>query len=147
MKTIKKYTLSCVRESSYPYDGERMYKKSDAERFFRSILDDSAFESVAVLALNNSSRIIGVQMFEGTTNQAAIYPDQVFRFLLLSGATGFILVHNHPGGSDAPSNADWEITKRLQEGAKIFNMTFQDHLILPAGGDTVSLRESFKWGA
>jgi DNA repair protein RadC len=96
------------------------------------------------LALDNANKIIGTQIIDGGTNQCAIYPDNVFRFLLLSGASGFILAHNHPGGSRNPSEADWSITEKLEKACSLFNICFLDHVII-ASGEPVSMRGMSRW--
>ena len=58
----------------------------------------------------------------------------LFKLLLNVNATGFIVAHNHPGGTLRPSNPDRELTKKLSDCGKLFNIELMDHLIL--AGDT-----------
>jgi len=47
-------------------------------------------------------------------------------------ATGIILCHNHPSGNLQPSNSDWDITNKIREACKLFDITLLDHLIITA---------------
>jgi proteasome lid subunit RPN8/RPN11 len=51
--------------------------------------------------------------------QAAIHPREVIRRGLDLGATGLIMVHNHPSGSPEPSRADIDITNRISEAGRL----------------------------
>ena len=41
-----------------------------------------------------------------------------------------MLVHNHPSGSLSPSRADIEITNKIKEAVKYFDITLMDHIIV-----------------
>jgi DNA repair protein RadC len=45
-------------------------------------------------------------------------------------AHGIIVVHNHPSGDPAPSDADWRFTKQLKEASKFLEIRLLDHMIL-----------------
>lgn len=99
---------------------------------------------MCIVALDNGNNIIGYEALEGATNQCAVYPSNVFRFLLGSGASSFIVAHNHPGGSNCASEADWNITERLKKAGDLLEIPLLDHLIVTEN-DCVSLRESRRW--
>ena len=42
-------------------------------------------------------------------------------------------LHNHPSGNPEPSSEDYEITKRLNDGADILGIRFLDHVIIGDG--------------
>ncbi len=71
----------------------------------------------------------------GSPNQSAVFVSNVFKPLLLSNATSFVLVHNHPGDSLKPSSADLDVTARLNQVAKDLDIAFLDHIILDAAAD------------
>ena len=78
-----------------------------------------------------SNRIVGVfDVSHGTINGALITPKEIFSRLLLSSATAFILLHNHPSGDTTPSKADVEITKRLKDASRIMDIHLLDHIII-----------------
>jgi DNA repair protein RadC len=66
----------------------------------------------------------------GTVNQAVVYPREVVKHALLSGACALILCHNHPSGATRPSDADIRLTKGIQEVAKLIDVQVHDHVII-----------------
>jgi DNA repair protein RadC len=54
----------------------------------------------------------------------------IFQFLLINGATCFILIHNHPTGELTPSMEDLKMTRDIIAGGKLINLRFHDHLIV-----------------
>ena len=66
----------------------------------------------------------------GAIDSAQVYPREIFRSLLLKNATAFMLVHNHPSGDPEPSLADMELTRELNEGAKLIGIKMLDHVVL-----------------
>ncbi len=67
---------------------------------------------------------------QGTINAAMLYPRDVMERALSLKASGFFLVHNHPGGDPSPSGADMELTQRLQRAAQSLAIRFIDHVIV-----------------
>jgi len=66
----------------------------------------------------------------GAIDSAQVYPREIFRSLLLKNATAFMLVHNHPSGDPEPSHADGELTRELNDGAKLLGIKMLDHVVL-----------------
>ncbi|MEE3626465.1 DNA repair protein RadC [Nitrospirillum sp. BR 11752] len=69
----------------------------------------------------------------GTVNQTAAYPREVLKRALELGASGVILVHNHPSGDPSPSRADIQMTKAIVEAAKALEISVHDHLVIGRG--------------
>jgi DNA repair protein RadC len=59
-------------------------------------------------------------------------------------AYAFVLVHNHPSGEPAPSEADIRLTRRLMEGARILQINMLDHVIVGQSFDRRPGYFSFK---
>ena len=66
----------------------------------------------------------------GTLTGSMVHPREIFAPALAYGASGIILVHNHPSGVIDPSDADVEVTKQLVEAGKILGITLLDHVIV-----------------
>ena len=49
-------------------------------------------------------------------------------------AVQIVLVHNHPSGTTEPSRQDMELTERVAEAAKLFDIRLLDHVIIARGG-------------
>lgn len=88
-------------------------------------------ESFWVILLNRKNYAIGRHMITlGTATTCLAHPREVFRPVILGGATAFICVHNHPSGDPAPSDADVSVTRKLREAAKIMDIKLMDHIII-----------------
>ena len=59
-------------------------------------------------------------------------------------AAAVILAHNHPAGSAAPSRADRETTRHLDDALALMEIRLLDHFIV-AGNEMVSMRERGGW--
>ena len=49
------------------------------------------------------------------------------------GETKFIIAHNHPSGDPTPSENDFEVTRKVDNVAKILGLEFLDHLVIGDG--------------
>jgi len=76
---------------------------------------------------------------EGSVDHAPVYPREIIRRGLELSASALILVHNHPSGDPTPSRADIEMTRRIVEAAKVFDLQVHDHIVVGRGG-TASFR-------
>ncbi len=66
----------------------------------------------------------------GSIDNIAVTPRDVIEAALSVKAAGFILVHNHPGGSPLPSRADTTLTALLKHDASRIGLDFVEHLII-----------------
>ncbi|NLI94807.1 MAG: DNA repair protein RadC [Erysipelotrichaceae bacterium] len=88
-------------------------------------------ESLLILMLDNSYRLLGEKrLYEGTLAGVNLEVREIFRHVLLSGATSFVLLHNHPSNISKPSLKDIEVTHLLKEAAIKMEIDFIDHLII-----------------
>lgn len=105
-------------------------------------IDALAEEYVYILGVNQASKGLGVfELTHGTTKRSQISARDIFVKLCLAGATSFLLVHNHPGGSTFPSKGDMETTRLLANAGQLMDIPLIDHLIIAHGGDYLSMRE------
>ncbi len=72
-------------------------------------------------------------LFLGTLDGAAVYPREVAARALRYRAAAVILAHNHPSGVAEPSEADRQITRRLQSGLSLLDIRVLDHIIVGRG--------------
>ncbi len=97
-------------------------------------------EQFRALYLNKRNILIREELrADGTVDHAPVYPREVVRRALELSATALILVHNHPSGDPTPSRADIDMTKRIIDAARVFDITVHDHVIVGPEG-TKSLR-------
>jgi DNA repair protein RadC len=94
-------------------------------------------ELLRVLLLDTKLRLLAVEdVALGSLNECIAHPREIFRPAIMHSAYAAILVHNHPSGDPAPSQADHRLTRQLGDAAKLLQINFLDHIIigLPDGG-------------
>jgi DNA repair protein RadC len=90
-------------------------------------------ESLRVVLLDTKLRLMRVEEVSlGSLNECLAHPREILRPIIAHNAYGFILVHNHPSGDPAPSEADRRLTVRISEAARLLQITLFDHLIIGA---------------
>ncbi len=98
-------------------------------------------EQFRLLLLDRKNRLIDdALMAEGTIDHTPVYPREIVKRALETGASSIILVHNHPSGDPTPSRADIEMTKAIAAAAKPLGVTVHDHLVIGRAGHA-SFRE------
>ena len=105
-------------------------------------------EVFQVLLLNTRRRLIGkpAKIADGTLDTILVHPREVFRPAIEATAAAVVLVHNHPSGDPAPSEADIKVTRDLIRAGQLLKIEVLDHVILGRAApdrpkDYVSLRE------
>lgn len=76
----------------------------------------------------------------GSPTALAIEPRHVLACALALGATGLILVHNHPGGDPTPSPADRRFTRQLAIAGTWLGVRLHDHLVVAREGHAIVAR-------
>jgi DNA repair protein RadC len=88
-------------------------------------------EEVLVLFLNGSMKLVAEDIIgSGNASEAKIYNNILITRATQNGATGIILVHNHPSGNAIPSEADIDITENLLDILRGVGLKFVDHMIV-----------------
>lgn len=101
--------------------------------YLRLTLGAETREVFHCLFLDTQNRLIAdVELFQGTLDQAAVYPREVIRKALFHNAASVILAHNHPGGDPAPSAADDTLTAILARSLALIDIHVLDHFIVSA---------------
>jgi DNA repair protein RadC len=112
-----------------------MTSSNDVANYLQTILKDYRHEVFAVLFLNRANKINHFQIVsEGGITGTVADPRIILKKALEEDAVGLILCHNHPSGSLKPSSADLELTKKIKEAAKFFDIKVMDHLIVSDAG-------------
>jgi DNA repair protein RadC len=118
----------------------KIMSPEDVNAYFAPKLRHLTTETFLVAYLNNSKVLTGFNKISSGGKTATIVdPGEVFRHVILNEAHSIILVHNHPSGNNKASTADIQLTKRLAECGKVFNIPVADHVII-AGYRYVSLK-------
>jgi DNA repair protein RadC len=128
-------------ESEAPMYSDGFTTASAAIDYCSMKLSHCDSERFMVLFLNSQNElIISEIMFNGTIDAASVYPREVIKRALELNAKNLIISHNHPSGKAEPSQADKNITKRLQDGCRLFDISILDHIIV-AGNDSLSFAQ------
>lgn len=131
-----------VKESSCNYEIDSL---SSPQKVFQLLTDlyglnQLAEEYLYMIALSTKNKPLGIfEVSHGTVNASLVNPREIFIRLLLSGASNFILAHNHPSGSCTPSNEDCKLTDRINDCARLMGIPLLDHIII--GDDYLSYKE------
>lgn len=109
-------------------------------RYLRAVMGYGTCEQIRILFLATGNRLLADEMmFQGSIDSAPLLPRPIIFRALELGASGLIIVHNHPGGSPEPSPADLDATRALACACRPLEIIVHDHLIVARGGWT-SLR-------
>lgn len=91
-------------------------------------------EQFKILLLNQSNKVLGIyEMSSGGIAGTVVDIRLVFSAALKAAAVGIILIHNHPSGKTAPSDADKQITSKIIQAGKVLDISVMDHLIITPG--------------
>lgn len=91
-------------------------------------------EECWVLFLNGKSRLIGREMAgSGSLEKTVIDTNRILRRAIEKQSRHLILVHNHPGNSPQPSEADIRQTDILRRALNAIEITLTDHVIISEG--------------
>ena len=121
--------------------GEVLADPAMTRRYLVAHLRDRPHEVFACLFLDNRHRVLQFEeMFRGTINGASVHPREVVKRVLALNAAAVILAHNHPSGVAEPSQADRQLTQRLQEALALVDVRVLDHFVV-GDGEAVSFAE------
>ena len=99
--------------------------------YLRASLQHAGTEEFRVLFLDKKNRLVKDEFqATGTVDHAPVYPREVVKRAIALDASALILVHNHPSGDPTPSNADIEMTRRVIEAGKPFDIMVHDHIVV-----------------
>lgn len=107
----------------------------DVATYLQTKLRDYKHEVFAVVFLNRANKINDFRIIsEGGITGTVADPRIILKKALEEDAVSLILCHNHPSGSLKPSRADEELTFKIKEASKFFDIKVLDHLIVSDDG-------------
>lgn len=108
---------------------------NDIAEYLKATLKDYAYEIFAVVFLNRSNKINHFEIIsKGGITGTIADPRIILKKALEQEATAIVLCHNHPSGNLKPSRADEELTLKIKEAAKYFDIKVMDHIIVSEDG-------------
>ena len=118
------------REEETPMKSQITCSK-DAVDMLQPHLADLNHEEFWIILLNKANRLINKKAIStGGMTGTVVDPKIIFREALEARACSIILGHNHPSGNNKPSEADIQLTKKLQEAGKNLEISVLDHVTI-----------------
>lgn len=109
----------------------RIQSSHSAYELLAPRLSDLRHEEFRMLLLDRSNQVMkDVFISSGGISGTVVDIRLLCKQAIDHGASGVILAHNHPSGQVRPSKEDKELTKRIREGLKLFDITLHDHIIV-----------------
>lgn len=138
-------SVRLVKDSRMKYTPMRNLTDSEIiYNQFRRIFDHQIQEKVVAAYVDTQLGILGAQIVGiGSVHDCVVDKPGIFRGALLMGASGIVLMHNHPAGSLFASDEDIACTKEMIKIGKLIGIPMIDHIIfadegyhsMRAGGD------------
>lgn len=123
------------RQATLSLDKPIVKDSRDIANYFQALLKDHHHEVFGVVYLNRANRINHVEIVsEGGITGTVADPRIILKKALEEEAVSLILCHNHPSGSLKASKADEELTLKIKEAAKFFDIKVLDHIIVSDQG-------------
>lgn len=108
---------------------------NDLGTFLQVTLKDYTYEVFSVVFLNRANKINHFEIIsKGGITGTVADPRIIVKRALEEEATSIVLCHNHPSGNLRPSQADEELTLKIKEAAKYFDIRVLDHIIVSEEG-------------
>ena len=137
--------LKLVQATSHLIHREAILNQNVTDiRTWRQVLDYCEItmshltrEQVRLLFLDKHLKLIDedVQMM-GTVDQAPVYVREIISKAVNVGASGMIMVHNHPSGDPTPSESDISTTREIYNTSMKMGIVLYDHIIIGKGVHT-----------
>ncbi|MDR3712931.1 MAG: DNA repair protein RadC [Puia sp.] len=124
------------RQARLSYPSKISVKSSgEVASYLHAILRDYTHEVFAVLFLNRANKIRHFEIIsQGGITGTVADPRVILKKALEQEATAMILCHNHPSGSLRPSQADEDLTGKIREACRYFDIRLLDHIIVSEEG-------------
>ena len=110
--------------------------------YYMETLRHETKEKLLLAMFDAKSNLLGDEIISiGTVNYSLVSPREIFIKALECHAVHIVLLHNHPSGDPAPSEADIKVTHRVMDSGSILGIALADHIII---GDNryMSFREN-----
>ena len=107
----------------------------DVATYLKTMIKDFNYEVFGVVFLNRANKINHFEVISsGGMSGTVADPRMILRIALEEKAVSIILCHNHPSGNLKPSQPDRELTKKIKEAARLFDINLLDHIIVSQDG-------------
>ena len=110
----------------------KVVTSADAYTYFLKVFPDLNYrEYFYIMCLNRNNRVLGFsQISKGGISGTIADVRIIMETALKSHACSLILAHNHPSGNTIPSQQDKDLTNKIRDASRFFDIQVLDHLIL-----------------
>ena len=109
----------------------KIKSSKDVANLLMNELRNEKREKVKIILLNSKNIVMKIKDISyGGTNFAMIETREILEEVIKTQAPKMILVHNHPSGDVTPSKADFSMTDRIYDAAKLVGVELLDHIII-----------------
>lgn len=123
------------RQASSSLERAVVASSRDIAQYLQTVLKDYRHEVFAVIFLNRANKVRHFEIIsEGGITGTVADPRVILKKALEEDAVSIILCHNHPSGSLKPSRADEDLTAKIKEAARFFDIRVVDHIIVSENG-------------
>ena len=146
--TVARYRLRLIKEDEEAFsEPESLTRPAEVAAFlWNRIFDGLDREAMCALYTDNRCRAIGWTVaYVGCLNRCSVEPRGLVVPALLANASGLIIAHNHPSGSEQPSDEDRLFTRRMAEACEVLGLKLLDSMVVtegPAGPRWTSFLET-----
>jgi DNA repair protein RadC len=119
------------RKEAEVFNNNKITGSKDAADFFQPVLGDLNHEEFWIMLLDRGNKILDTFMVsQGGISGTVIDVRLILKTALEKLASAIILCHNHPSGTMQASDADLKITKKINDAAKLMDISVLDHIII-----------------
>jgi DNA repair protein RadC len=132
---IRTQKVRLVHDATISSYGNRASTPAESANLFRAVFEGLPHEEVWCACLNTQLELIALtRVSQGGTLGAGILPADVLRPVIVSGATSFVIAHNHPSGHCALSEGDHTVAEALKRASEYLGVTMLDFLVMTSDG-------------
>ena len=133
--------LKCIQHfyAHYEKDASGIFQDSYTVEgfisFAKNLYKSLPYEVAELYLLDGDGYVIKKQGFSiESISSVEMDPEILSMLCLTKGASGVVMVHNHPSGDPNPSEVDDLMTKNMQTLCSMHNLLLCDHLICAKDG-------------
>jgi DNA repair protein RadC len=123
------------RQSFSLPDRPQVKDSRELASYLQDQLRDHQHEVFGVVFLNRANKVKHLEIIsQGGITGTVADPRIILKKALEQNAVSLILYHNHPSGNFLPSLADEQLTAKIKEATRYFDIRLLDHIIVSDEG-------------
>ncbi len=125
------FELGRRRKEDDTPERKKITSSLSAFEILKKRLQDLPHEEFWVLFMNRANQVLKEVCFsKGGIAGTVVDVRLICREALEQHSSGIIIAHNHPSGQVNPSEQDKQITRKLKDALRMFEISLLDHLII-----------------